>query len=522
MNLEEIKAKYPQYAQIPNGELAYRLWNKSYKGKLPMGVFADQIGLSGDDFGQMIGTAKQSGYNPTDQTYTTGEIPKQSRLRSLVQGVTFGFGDELAGLSYGLGRKAGGAKEPLAQLAKEGTQLERGALQQYQAEKPVESAAMEMAGGLLSPANIAGAPAAVTPANPMLRAGLAGAVSGAAYGAGAGEGGIKQRAENAAEVAIPSALFGSASQGVLQLVGRGGVRVARAFDRSLQAPTLDNLREAKTIAYRVADQSGTAFNKSDMTQLFVDADDIARSLNYVPEVDTQTAASLKVLENYADKDVSLGQLDKLRQSLWTRYNASKGSEPAIAGMIDKIDELIASVPATNDLMTAARLANSRYKKAELLQNAFEKAELQTAATGSGGNILNKYKQAVTSIITNPKQAKWFNDQELSAMDDFIRGGFGQNALRLMGKLSPSGNGLMLALNIGAIAADPSMALATAVGAGSKALSDTSGAAGAQRLIEQVSTGRAPYRFPYLPTAGVSGAAGSNIQERVGSDRTNGG
>lgn len=44
-------------------------------------------------------------------------------------------------------------------------------------------------------------------------------------------------------------------------------------------------------------------------------------------------------------------------------------------------------------------------------------------------------------------------------------------MRNIGKLSPSGNGLMTALNIGAIATNPYMAVVTVAGASAKALSD---------------------------------------------------
>ena len=214
-----------------------------------------------------------------------------------------------------------------------------------------------------------------------------------------------------------------------------------------------------------------------------------------------------MIENNAGKEATIGQLDKLRQGLRSRFDASGGKEVGILKMIDAVDDMIASHPSTDALMTLAREANGRYKKAELLDYAFNRAELQTAATGSGGNILNKYKQAVTSILTNPNQSRYFNAAEKAQMEALIRGDITENVLRRIGKLSPSGNGLMLALNIGAIAANPLMAIGTAVGAGAKALSDSSGQRAVQGLLNTVSGVplRPRVQVPFIPGAPQAGA-----------------
>jgi hypothetical protein len=148
-------------------------------------------------------------------------------------------------------------------------------------------------------------------------------------------------------------------------------------------------------------------------------------------------------------------------------------------------------------MSTARIANSRFKKAELLDNAFKRAEDQVAATGSGGNTVNKFRQSVSNIINNPKQAKFFTQEEIDFMRQFVRGNVSENTLRLIGKLSPSGNGLMTALNIGAIAAEPMMATVTAAGAGAKALSEASARRGAEALKTMAATGAVPIQQPAM-------------------------
>jgi len=57
------------------------------------------------------------------------------------------------------------------------------------------------------------------------------------------------------------------------------------------------------------------------------------------------------------------------------------------------------------------------------------------------------------------------------MKKLIEGNIPDNVFRLLGKLSPTGNGLMTFLNLGAVIADPSFIIATAIGTSSKIVSD---------------------------------------------------
>lgn len=264
------------------------------------------------------------------------------------------------------------------------------------------------------------------------------------------------------------------------------------FAKSSQTPTVENLKALKTEAYRAADRAEIVFPKQQTNRIITRAAKALDEADFVPEVDLQTKAAFDVLTKQASKPLTMGQLDKLRQGLWRRYNADK-SQVAILDMIDAIDDTIQTSTQGGELMAAARLANSRFKKAELLDDAFTKAADQTASTGSGGNIVNKYKQAVTSIINNPKKAKWFSEQEITVMREFVRGGTRENLLRLGGKLSPSGNGLMAALNLGAVAVDPTMLAVTAGASGAKALSDRAAIQGAANLQRMIATGQAPTR-----------------------------
>ena len=272
-------------------------------------------------------------------------------------------------------------------------------------------------------------------------------------------------------------------------------KTVNAFmNRASSAPSIDTLKQAKTAAYKAVDDAGVTFGSADTSRLFNNVETAVGKTNYVPDVDAQTRAALQIIERNAGQTLTLGQLDNIRQGLWKRFNAAP-DEVAILDIIDEVDSLIAKMPAATPLMETARVANSRFKKAELIENAFQKAKDQTASTGSGGNIVNKYRQTVTSIINNPKQAKFFSGDEIAMMRNFVSGSNAENALRLVGKVAPSGNGLMMALNIGAVAANPLMALATAGAAGAKSLSQTLAMRKAQSIRDALASGVVPQGAP---------------------------
>jgi hypothetical protein len=96
------------------------------------------------------------------------------------------------------------------------------------------------------------------------------------------------------------------------------------------------------------------------------------------------------------------------------------------------------------------------------------------------------RQAVVSIIDNPKRARWFNQDEVAAMRSFVEGSTGQNAMRLFGKLSPNGNGLMMALNLGAAGGTGGLSLlGTAAATGAKAIADRATMKAGDALIGKV-------------------------------------
>lgn len=449
--------------------------------------------------------------NPNTGQMTSRELLKSGDDPSTLDAAAGGFmqGYALSGadeMLAGIARSAGGAEG--GEFARERA---RASFEVAQERHPVAFGAGRVVGAVLNPMTRA-APATTTVGGAAAVAGGEGLVEGFL----AGEGGAAERGKNAAREGAISTLFGGAAAGVL----KGGSKALRAaFKRSQERPSIDALRAAKNQAYYAVRKSGIQFDGNDMTAAFQRLQRKSQTsrwdLDKISEVDKPAFDAMRVLERRANagRPFSLDMLDKTRQKLWDIYRRT--DHPFVLEAIGELDDTIAQKASGSDLLANARVANSRFAKAQLLENAFRKAQLETAATGSGGNILNKYRQAVVRILNNPREAKWFSDDEIKLMEGFVMGGGAENLLRRAGKLAPGGNGLMTALNVYAASVDPAMLGITAAAEGAKRIADNSAMKGAQTLRDSVATG--VIRRPDAPigtrdvAVGVSTAARDYFQ-----------
>ena len=396
------------------------------------------------------------------------------------------------GYSLGLSEPLGAAKRSVMSGTPFTEQLskDKALMEEYKtAIGPAAAIGTEVAGGIQTPFSLLRAPQAIQQLGVGKQAAIKSGAAGSLYGFATGEGGIGGRSQSALEVGIPSALFGA---GVEKIVAPVMTKTLAAVTRqNAKAPTVESLRKQRDLAYQQADEVETLFGVNDYERFIQRASKNIEDMGYDPDVDKQVAAAIKALTKKQGQVMSLKEMDKVRQGLWTRYNnGSPGEKRIIRDIIDELDNTIETQlnVGQNSALEAARLSHKQFKKAELIDEAFRRAERQAAATGSGGNVENLYRQAVTRILNNEKNRRFFTQPEIDAMEKFIKGDFTQNIARLFGKLSPSGNGLMMALNIGAVATDPTFVLATMAGASSKAFADSRIKNEAQKIIEMMGKG----------------------------------
>ncbi len=416
------------------------------------------------------------------------------------ESLTMGLvGDEAsAGLDAAMGR---GPYEDRLQVRR---QQEAG----FRERNPKTALAAEIAPALIPGA---GAAQALKGVSKLGRAGagaLVGAASGGTYGFMEGEGDISNRVQGGTAGAVLGGLIGGAAPKVMDSLSKLPKRLSGTFRRSQERPTLENLKATKSAAYRAVDESGETFTGEEVTGLYDAVRNAFDDGTYVEGSDTASDAVLRILERQQGQPLTLSKLDTIRKNIWKRYGSAK-DQPRLLDAVRAIDDLIDQKSGASDLMGAARAANSRYAKTQMLHDAFQKASDQTASSGSGGNIVNKYRQAVTAIINNPKKAKFFSVDEIDLMRGFVEGSTSENVRRLIGKLSPSGNGLMMALHVvGGVSSNGMTVPLMAVGAGAKGSADRAAMRGAETLQDVVSGFKPVPDVPRLTSAQGGAVSGS--------------
>lgn len=314
-----------------------------------------------------------------------------------------------------------------------------------------------------------------------------------------------------------------------QMIGSftpGGV--ARLSKRPPKSPSMDVLRTERDAAYRAADKAGVSYSPQQYDKMLTDLVAEVRGQNISP---TRHQAAYSFITDMIGrrngKPMTLTELDQLRQEvrrdlITPSYGNPEREADAHFGeeIISAIDDLINSNATGSQAMQAARAAHSRLRKSEIIQDALIKARRRAESTGSGGNINNAIRQNIRAILDSPKKSKAFSKQELAAMESLVKQGKIENLLRLIGKLSPSGNGLMAALGIGGTALNPALASAPLAGMAAKAGADRITQGKAAQLQAMVA-GKPVTPLPRLPMPrpSIIYAQGANQMQNVPAEIT---
>lgn len=435
-----------------------------------------------------------------------------------VQGMTLGFGDELnAAAMTPIDMVRNKSMDVAGQFGK-ALQATQDQFAGTQALNPQAAQMGDVTGSLalLGKAPSSAAAAAAAPAVISSRLGLKGAAQGAAFGAvnGLGRGTTPEdRLKQAGLGAVTGGAFGGAVGGALGSFGRPTVAGA--------IPSINDLELAKTAAYAKADAAGARYTppayEGMVQNILKDA-----STDNISAVRHPKAVSLiKQMSAAADGGYAptLTQLDQWRQVARRDLVAPAAGNPDQAAeahfggqIIDNIDHFIDNAKPT-DMATGsatqaasaiqdARAANSVFRKSQTVQDAIVTAQHRAASTGSGGNVNNAIRQNIRKILDSPKKVAPFSPGERQMMEQIINSSALQNTLRLIGKLSPVGNGLMAALGIGAVASNPLMAAFPMAGAVAKHFADNATQAAASRL--QAAVARGGVAVPPLPLSAAQG------------------
>jgi hypothetical protein len=261
-----------------------------------------------------------------------------------------------------------------------------------------------------------------------------------------------------------------------------------------KAPAMEQIAAEKKAAYDAVDAAGIRYTPDAVTDL-VDGIKSELEAAHVSAIRHPKAWSMLTDEilGIAGQPQSMTELDQLRQVI--RRDVASSNDPAEAfmgqKMIKNIDEFmdragpaqieqgapayaggagsIVDPQAATAILRKARNLNTRLVKLRELDTLDEAAADRAAVTGSGGNRENAERQNVLRFKTRMHN---LTPAEAAATQRVIDGTMTGNALRQVGKLSPGGNGLMLAghLVAGPATGGKSLVVAAA-GAASKAVSE---------------------------------------------------
>lgn len=316
-------------------------------------------------------------------------------------------------------------------------------------------------------------PAASTRLGAAAQGGLVGATQGAVMGA-LDRGTLAERGQASVAGGLIGGATGAALGGVL-----GGKRTPKPQRPATAVPTSEDLRVQKEAAYQAVDDAGVAYAPQAFDEL---ADRITQSVGRArinPARHPKAASMLEDIQGLRGEPMTLTQLDQLRQVVNRDVTSASDEAEQFFGkrIVKEIDDFINGSPMMvsgsaddgSEIVRRARDLNTRFRKVQGVEEAVGRAERRAGATGSGGNEDNAIRQNIRALR---EKGRNFTPEEIAAMDDVIMGTPGQNALRLVGKLSPQGSGLMAAGNLGAAAvAGPLGAVPGAAGMASKYAAD---------------------------------------------------
>jgi hypothetical protein len=428
------------------------------------------------------------------QTTPSDERPWYSKLggaaddmaRIVANGVTLGAADKFAGY---MGGQGGDAEKQLTQEARDRAGSAAIAGDVIGALGP---GSLAVKGGAALARGVA--PTVAANAGLGLRTAGMGAVGA---GLGAGEAAIKD--EDIGKGALVGGLAGAGGNLAGEALSAGVSKVAGAFNKAPKIPTNPELRAAADKAYKAADDAGVIFTPQGMQRAQSGIQEELAKAAFLPANQPRVAAVLGEIEKAAGNNNTLTGLDQLRQMASNAYDPqNKASNKMLGKIISQIDDLVTK-PGSGEVIakdaatgskaiTEARDLWSRAAKSETLDQALIKAERRAASTGSGGNADNAIRQNVRGILDNPNKSRGWTADEKAAAEAVVRGSPLQNTARLVGKLSPVGNGLSAMLGIGATAMNPLMAIGPAIGGVAKMAADRATPANAEMLSRIIRAG----------------------------------
>lgn len=429
--LDQIREQYPQYKDWSDERLAYGLYKKFYSDK-PLAGYAKEIGLDKTKSLSFLKYAAQQGdtlsFNGESQPQVGGK--GMGIARGVLQGATFGAGEEVVAGGVAAGRKLlEGDERPIGQIYEQELQRERQRLGQFREEAPVLAYGSEIAGGIAVPLG----------ATQTVRS---------AAGVGAGLGGFSAAATSEGDMmdrlmAVPvGAAMGAILGGTLQVAGQTvNAQIKSYLSKKAQraaaqgAKAVDDLKDEARMAYAAAKDAGVSITPEAFDELLTKTIQEASGGRRVSSRLTPKAAGVisemkdeaQRILNVEGQSLGIDDLDYMRQlASIPAADFQNPAEQRIAGIIQSnIDDFLSNLSDAQISGGSADEAVAALKKARETWSRMRKTEkveeiLNNARTYAGG-LESGLRNQISTILRNKKKRAQFSKDEIALLTQIREG-----------------------------------------------------------------------------------------------------
>ena len=294
-----------------------------------------------------------------------------------------------------------------------------------------------------------------------------------------------------------------------------GIPFAIGAKGTLQAPTVQELKGQAGQQYKFAEEVGAVFKKNSYNQFANKIESTLAKEGLDKTLQPRVFAALERIKDTKGNNVSLENMEILRRISQAAGSSADASERRLASiMVDNLDDFVETAQPGQlakgsseavSALTDARELWKRAKKTEILDDLVASAELRADANFSQSGMENALRRKLVTLADNPKKLRAFTKEEQSAIKVAAKGGPIQNALRLVGKLAPtgivSGGG---SVGLGYLAGGPIGAVGLPIAGGiARKGAVQLGLRNIEQLRNRLATGNAP--IPQVSTRGLIGA-----------------
>lgn len=428
MDFAEVRAKYPQYKDLSDQQLAEGLHKKFYSD-LPFEDFAQKVGYQAAPVVPDSAPAGGGGYNPM-----------LGRLMGATQAVTEPLGMTAANTRNPIANAAG----PLETLAQAGT----GAIA-----TPIAGLAGIGQGvrNLFSPGMPADARVRKVQESMTYqpRTGMGSGMSAVAnapgmlYDAGttkAGEFTTDLTGSPAAGAAVKTGLsvapFSAAARGISRTPRRTGDYTPTKNE----IPTTEQLTKASKQAYGEAKESGVIVPVEGYAKSLENVRKLVTEEGINPTLHPKSTAVLAELEKAAGKPLTLQEAETLRKIAMDAEDdlnpVTRGPTPdaRLAGkIVDELDDSIDALSAN----APARELWGRSRRSQMLDQMIRRAEIKAGAHYTQAGMEHALRQEFKQLALNPRRMRGLTKEQKAAIEKVAMGGPVENTLRALGKFDPT-------------------------------------------------------------------------------------